>query len=99
MDIEDGKTMDNMMRDHVEQLGRHGAVVITAAGKERLSGAFYDRIVRFCQWHGINGIAYEIRIPETDEPMRLLIWRDGHVDSGSVENIRKVMDGHEGVFA
>ena len=30
-----------------------------------------------------NAIAYELVIPETDKPMLLAIWRDGHVDSGS----------------
>lgn len=91
--------MNRNARNHVERLGRNGAVVITAAGTERLGGAFYDRIIQFCNQYGINGIAYEIRIPETDAPMRLLIWRDGHVDSGSAENIRKIMENRKGVFA
>ena len=86
------------MRRHVEQLGRHGVTVITAAGEERLSGAFYDRIVRFCHEYKINGIAYEIRIPETNAPMRLLIWKDGHVDSGSAENIDRLLDNERRVF-
>ena len=87
------------MRKHVEKLGRHGAMVVTAAGTECLSGAFYDRIVRFCEQYGINGLVYEMRIPETDDPMRLLIWRNGHVDSGSAENIRRIAEQSEGVFA
>lgn len=91
--------MNRDSRNHVERLGRHGAVVITAAGTERLSGAFYDRIIRFCHQYRINGIAYEIRIPDADDPLRLLIWKDGHVDSGSAENIRRIMEQHEGVFA
>ena len=86
-------------REHVAKLGRHGATVITAAGEERLSGAFYDRIIRFCHQYGINGIAYEIRIPEADDPLRLLIWKDGHVDSGSAESIRRIMEEHEVVLA
>ena len=84
--------MDNTMRNHVEQLGRHGAYVLTAGGKERLSGAFYDRIVRFCEQYRIPCISYEMHIPETDETMCLAIWRSGHVDSGSAEHIRAVMD-------
>ena len=30
---------------------------------------------------------YELVIPETDEPMLLAIWRDGHVDSGSERHV------------
>ena len=90
--------MNRNARSHVERLGHHGAVVITAAGTERMGGAFYDRIIRFCNQYGINGITYEIRIPETDAPMRLLIWRDGHVDSGSAENIARLLDSERRVF-
>lgn len=89
--------MENM-RKHVESLGRHGVTVCTAGGTELLSGAFYDRIVRFCHEHQINGIAYEISVPETDEPMRLLIWRDGHVDSGNAESISRLLDSERRVF-
>ena len=84
--------MENTMRNHVEQLGRHGAYVMTAAGKRSLSGSFYDIAVRFCLANGINCLAYRMTIPETDEPMMLAIWKDGHVDSGSAEHIRAVMD-------
>ena len=84
--------MDKTMRDHVEQLGRHGAYVMTAVGKRALSGAFYDIVIRFCEKNGINCLGYDMKIPETDEPMMLAIWRDGHVDSGSADHIRAVMD-------
>lgn len=84
--------MARSMRDHVEQLGRHGAYVLTAAGKQRLSGAFYDIIVRFCGQNGINCIGYDMVIPETDKPMMLAIWANGHVDSGCTEHVRAVMD-------
>ena len=77
--------MERSMRDHVEQLGRHGAYVLTAGGKRRLSGAFYDDVVQFCEKYRINCLAYDITVPETDEPMMIAIWRNGHVDSGSAE--------------
>ena len=84
--------MANSMRDQVEQLGQHGAYVLTAAGKRALSGAFYDSVIRFCEKYEVNCLGYEMKIPETDEPMMIAIWRNGHVDSGSAENIRAVMD-------
>lgn len=84
--------MDNSMRNHVEQLGRHGAYVMTSAGKRALSGAFYDSVVRLCEKYSINCLGYDMKIPETDEPMMIAIWRNGHVDSGSAEHIRAVME-------
>lgn len=83
--------MERTMRDHVEQLGRHGAYVLTAAGKRCLSGSFYDSVIRFCEKYGINCLGYDMKIPETTEPMMIAIWRNGHVDSGSAEHIREVM--------
>lgn len=83
--------MDRTMRNHVEQLGRHGAYVLTTAGKRALSGAFYDIVVRFCIANGINCLGYDMKIPETDEPMMIAIWQNGHVDSGSAEQIRAIM--------
>ena len=84
--------MGNGMREHVEKLGRHGVKVYTAAGPELLSGAFYDRIVDFCNQYGINCIAYDIDVPGIDDPMLLAIWKNGHVDSGSSEHIHAIMD-------
>lgn len=84
--------MDNTMRDHVEKLGRHGAYVLTAAGKRSLSGSFYDAVIRFCWKNNINCLGYDMKIPETSDPMMIAIWKDGHVDSGSADHIRAVME-------
>ena len=84
--------MERTMRDHVEQLGRHGAYVLTAAGKRSLSGSFYDSVIRFCEKYGINCLGYDMKIPETDEPLMIAIWRNGHVDSGNAESIRAIMN-------
>ena len=84
--------MEQSMRDHVENLGRHGAYVMTAAGKRALSGSFYDHVIRFCEEYGINCLGYDMKIPETDEIMMIAIWRNGHVDSGSAESIRAIME-------
>ena len=84
--------MGKTMRDHVEQLGRHGAYVMTSAGKRSLSGSFYDSVIRLCEKYDINCLGYDMKIPETEEPMMIAIWRNGHVDSGSAEHIRAVMD-------
>lgn len=85
--------MNKEMREHVAELGRHGVCVLTAAGKRKLSGGFYDEIVRFCEQYGINCIGYDIEVPGAEaDHMMLAIWRNGHVDSGSADHIHAVMD-------
>ena len=84
--------MDLKSRNHIDNLGRHGATVLTAGGERKLNGAFYDEIVRFCEKYRINCIGYEIRIPETDEKLMIAIWRNGHADSGSEKHIREIMN-------
>ena len=84
--------MDLNSRNHIDNLGRHGATVLTAGGERKLSGAFYDEIVRFCEKYRINCIGYDIRIPETDEPLMVAIWRNWHVDSGSRKHIQEIMN-------
>lgn len=84
--------MDLKSRNHIETLGRNGAIVLTAGGERKLNGAFYDEIVSFCERYRINCIGYDIRIPETDEPLMVAIWRNGHADSGSRKHIQAIMD-------
>ena len=83
--------MERAGRNHCETLGKHGACVVTAGGKEPVCGAFYDRIIRFCEKYRINCMTYEMEIPETDQRMGLAIWRNGHVDSGSAEHIDEII--------
>ena len=83
--------MDLKSRNHIETLGRNGAIVLTAGGERKLSGAFYDEIVRFCEKYRINCIGYDMKIPEAEEMLMVAIWRNGHVDSGSAEHISEIM--------
>lgn len=81
------------MREHVERLGRHGCYVVTSEGKHvALSGAFYDAAISLCEKYNINCLGYDMKIPEAEEMKMIAIWRNGHVDSGSAEHIRAVMD-------
>ena len=84
--------MDKVALDHISMLEKHGAQVFTAAGKRPVTRWFYRSILLFCEQYGINCLAYDMKIPETDEPMMLAIWRNGHVDSGSADHIHAVMD-------
>ena len=77
---------------HIDILSRHGAYILTAGGKELVSRGFYYSIVNFCEQHRINCIGYEMHLPDTEEPMMLAIWRDGHIDSGSKESVEICMN-------
>ena len=56
---------------------------------KEINSFFWDGAVSECFTKGYNAIAYELVIPEREEPLLLCIWADGHVDSGSE---RRVID-------
>ena len=74
---------------HIEKLRTHGAKVRVNGELKEINSLFCDGAVSECFTKGYNAIAFELVIPETDEPMLLAIWADGHVDSGSE---RRVID-------
>lgn len=82
--------LSNMTPDqrHLETLRRHGAQVLGPDGKRtELNSFFVGNVVNDCIRMGCNAITYDLFLPDIDEPMMIAIWRDGHIDSGSVEGI------------
>ena len=72
---------------HIETLRRHGARIRTPEGSVELNSFFYYNAIERCLQDGLNVIAYDLILPDIDEPMMLCVWKDGHVDSGSVKGI------------
>lgn len=72
---------------HIEKLRRHGAKVRVNGTLLEINAFLWDGAVSECLTKGYNAVMYEMTIPETDEPMAICIWRDGHVDSGSERHI------------
>ena len=72
---------------HIERLRVHGAKIRVYGELKEINSFFWDNAVSECITKGYNAIVYEMVIPETDEPMAICIWRDGHVDSGSERSI------------
>ena len=58
-----------------------------SSANETINSFFWDGAVSECLTKGYNAIAYELVIPETDEPLLLCIWADGHVDSGCERHV------------
>ena len=79
-------TAEQILR-HIDRLRTHGAKVRINGELKEINSFFWDCTVSECLIKGYNAIAYEMVIPETDEPMLLAIWADGHVDSGSEHHV------------
>ena len=73
---------------HLERLRQHGAQVIGPDGNRvELNSYFVGNVVNDCIRMGCNAITYDLFLPDIDEPMMIAIWKDGHIDSGSVKGI------------
>ncbi len=72
---------------HIERLRTHGAKIRVNGELQEINSFFWDGAVSECNAKGYNAIAFEMVIPETDEPMLLCIWKDGHIDSGSERHV------------
>ena len=73
---------------HLESLRRHGAQVTGPDGNRvELNSFFVGNVINDCIRMGCNAITYDLFLPDIEEPMMIAIWRDGHIDSGSVKNI------------
>ena len=77
----------NPEQRHIETLRQHGARIKTPDGSVELNSYFYYNAIDRCIADGLNAIAYDMILPDIDEPMMIAIWKDGHVDSGSVKGI------------
>ena len=73
---------------HVEILRKHGAQILGPDGSHtELNLSFVENAISECVRSGCNAITYDLYLPDIDEPMMIAIWRNGHVDSGSVRNV------------
>ena len=57
-----------------------------------VSREFYNNAVSDCIRSGCNAITYDLRIPESEELLMIAIWRNGHIDTGSVQSICDCLD-------
>lgn len=73
--------------EHINSLRSHGAQIKAEDTLIDLTTAFYEKAVEGCRAGGYNAVTYDLVLPGIDEPMMLAVWKDGHVDSGSVKNI------------
>ena len=75
--------------DHIITLQRHGAQLRNPDDGSLipLTEDFYRRAVEACHSGGYNAATYELVLPGIKDEMGLCIWKDGHVDSGSMRRI------------
>ena len=77
---------------HLERLRQHGARVLTADGDTELNSYFVGNAINDCIRMGCNAITYAMKLPEIGEELAIAIWKNGHIDSGSEESIRRILD-------
>ena len=78
---------------HLENLRIHGARIRLSDGDTtELNSYFVGNAINACIRMGVNAITYEMTLPGIDEPMAICIHRNGHIDSGSEESIRRVLN-------
>lgn len=80
---------------HIERLRTHGAKVIINGQPTEVNSYLWDTAQSECIRNGYQAVAYELRIPETEEKLLLAIYADGHVDSGSEKNVIFCMAEHQ----
>jgi len=74
--------------DHIQTLIRHGAQLRGEDGSlTPLTEVFYHKAVEACKSGGYNAATYDLFLPGIEDEMGLCIWKDGHVDSGSIRSI------------
>ena len=79
--------------NHIETLRKHGAQVLGPDGQRvELNSFFWGKAMDACMLGGCSAICYELFLPGIDDKLLIAIHRDGRVDSGSEENIMRVLD-------
>lgn len=82
--------LNNMTADqrHLESLRSHGAQVIGPDGnRTELNSFFVGNVINDCIRMNCNAMTFDLFLPDIDEPLAVCIWRDGHIDSGSMKSI------------
>ena len=73
---------------HISSLMNNGVSVKRPDGtKEPITMGFYRKAVEQCRTGGYNAVTYELELPGIDGDFQIVIWRDGHADSGSTRRI------------
>lgn len=79
--------------DHLHSLIAHGATLGEGPGGRPLTEQFYqDELSWMRGYPAVTAVTYDICLPGIDRTMALAIWADGHIDSGSPENVSRIVN-------
>ena len=84
----------NPEQRHIETLRRNGARIRTPDGSVELNSFFYYNAIDECIRLGCNAITYDMILPGIEDEMGLCVWKNGHVDSGSMRSICDCLASH-----
>ena len=81
---------------HLATLCRHKATLWASNGSfEPLTRAFYNNALFECATKGYSAIVYDMVLPGINEKTQLVIWRNGHINSGCVKNITALLGAQD----
>ena len=84
--------------DHLNSLIAHGAQIgyegpTGQTIKVSLDESFYTEHLGWIRNQpAVTALTFDLFLPGIDGDFALTIWRDGHIDSGSKESMRRVLD-------
>ena len=78
---------------HLETLIRVGAAILNGAERIPVSEAWYRKALRSLRKdEAVNAVEYDFYPGfDCEIPFSLLLHRDGHIDTGSSENIERIL--------
>ena len=81
-------------QNHINTLIAHGAMLRSQDDGSciPLTLEFYRSAVASCKRMNCLAMTFSLSLPGIDEDLELAVWKDGHVDSGSREGIRRCLD-------
>ena len=81
-------------QNHINTLIAHGAMLRSQDDGSciPLTLEFYRSAVASCKRMNCLAMTFSLSLPGIDEDLELAVWKDGHVDSGSPEGIRRCLD-------
>ena len=86
--LEEQKKEPTDGEQHITRLMNHGVRIKRPDGTtEELTMDFYRRAMRYCYTEGCQAVCYEIELPGIEGEFMIAIWREGRVDSGSIQRI------------
>lgn len=81
--------MESITKAHIKTLMDHGAKVGSKADNtmQDLTVEFVEEAIASCVKNNYTAVTFDLALDGIYEDMAIAIWKNGHVDTGSMKNI------------